>query len=185
MVQGVKGIVTVVVGLVQDGRIYMGADSAAVSGWNVSPTRLRKVFCVGEFIIGYAGSFRMGQILQYHLSVPQQQDGVSDERYMVTEVVEAVRQCLKDKGYTKIDSNRESGAFVLIGYRGQLYQIEDDFQVNTFHDDMAALGAGAEFALGALAALSDLKPTKRIKRALEISAQFSGAVCAPFVIETQ
>lgn len=174
---------TCIIGLVHEGEVYIGADSAAVSSWIVQPTALRKVFRVGDFLIGYAGSFRMGQILQHHLEVPHQQDGVSDERYMVVEFVEAVRNCLKEKGYTKIEENRESGAYVLVGYHGQLYEVDEDFQIQRFLQGLTALGIGREFALGAMAALEFMPPMERITKALAISAGFSGAVCAPFIVE--
>lgn len=174
---------TCIVGLAQDGEVYIGGDSAAVSGWTVQETALRKVFRVGQFLIGYAGSFRMGQILQYHLSVPQQQDGVSDERYMVVDFVEAARTCFKEKGYTKIDNNREAAPYVLVGYRSTLYMIDDDFQVQHLESGLDAIGSGREYALGAMAARMDLSPYDRIMRALEISASFSGSVCAPFRVE--
>ena len=60
---------TCVIGLEHKGEVYIGADSAATSGWAVSATRLPKVFLVNEFLIGYAGSFRMGQLLQHKLQI--------------------------------------------------------------------------------------------------------------------
>lgn len=175
---------TCIVGFASEGKVYIGADSSAVAGWNVSSTALRKVYRVGEFLIAYAGSFRMGQIIQYHLTVPQQQDGITDERFMVTSFVEAVRTCLKDKGYTKVENNRESGACLLVGYKGILYQIDDDFQVNHFRDGLMSVGVGSEYALGAMAALDDLPPAKRIKKALKISSRFCGGVCGPYIVES-
>ena len=58
---------TCIIGLVADGRVYLGGDSAAVHGWTRRRTRLRKVFRKGPFLVGYTTSFRMGQLLEHQL----------------------------------------------------------------------------------------------------------------------
>lgn len=174
---------TCIAGIAQGGKVYMGADSMASNGQYRHITALRKVFQVGEFLIGYTSSFRMGQILQYQLVVRQQQDGETDERYMVVAFVEAVRDCLKVKGYAAVNSNTETGGDFLVGYRGCLYSVYSDFQVNHFTSGLGVCGAGDEYALAALVALHDWLPEDRIRRALEISAELSAMVAAPFHIE--
>lgn len=174
---------TCIIGLEYEGRVYIGGDSMSSSGNDRLETRLRKVFRAGPFLIGYTTSFRMGQILQYHLSVRQQQDGETDERYMVVAFVEAARECLKDKGFTTINSNNEQAGSFLVGYKSSLYEVCSDFQVNQWVSGIATLGAGTEYALGAMVALDTLKPEERIKRALEITCQLCPTVCGPFVVE--
>lgn len=174
---------TCIIGIVDGGVVYIGGDSMASNGSDRHATALRKVFRVGEFLIGYTSSFRMGQILQYHLNVPHQQDGVSNERYMVVEFIEAVRTCLKEKGYSVISNNQELGGTFLVGYRGRLYEVNNDFQINHFINGMAACGAGEQYALGAMAVLPDLPPEARIRRALEAAANLSSYVCEPFYVE--
>lgn len=162
----------------------MGGDSAAANGWRTRPTALRKVFCLGDFIIGYTSSFRMGQILQYHLDVRQQEADEPDERYMVVAFVDAVRTCLKDKGYTRIDSNQEEGGEFMVGYRSKLYVIQSDFQVQRYAEPFTAVGCGEDYALGALAVTERMKPEKRVLAALKAADRFSNGVCAPFYVET-
>jgi len=58
---------TCIVGIAQEGKVWIGADSAAVSGQDIRATALRKVFRRGQFLIGYTSSFRMGQLPQFHL----------------------------------------------------------------------------------------------------------------------
>jgi len=171
---------TCIIGLEHNGHVYIGADSAAQAGWKVRPTRLQKVFRRGPFLIGYTTSFRMGQILQHHLEVREPEKKESDDAFMVCAFIEAVRECLKDKGFTKIENNQEEGGFFLVGYAGTLYQVTGDFQINSSTEGLDAFGCGDDYALGAMKALEDLPPRKRIKKALEIAAHFSGAVCAPF-----
>jgi len=172
-------MMTCIVGIAEQGKVYLGADSASASGWDIRITKLRKVFRTGQMIVGYTDSFRMGQLLEHELrrSVQGQE---SEIQYMVNVFVEAVRQCLKDGGYTKIEYNQEKGGNFLVGYKGVLYEVASDFQVNTYQDDIAAIGCGASYALAALHVLSELPPQERIERALETAAYFSNGVIAPF-----
>ena len=171
--------VTCIIGIATEARVYIGADSAAVSGWTVRPTALPKVFRLDLFLIGYTTSFRMGQILQYHLSVAPQEDE-SDMQYMVVTFAESVRACLNDHGFATIKDNEERGGQFLVGYKGHLYCIESDYQVAESAEGFDACGSGTDFALGAMQALEQLPPRERIRKSLEISARFCGSVLAPF-----
>lgn len=170
---------TCIIGYATEAHVYIGADSAAVNGWTVRPTNMPKVFRLDPFLIGYTTSFRMGQILQHHLSVAPQEDE-SDVRYMVVTFAESVRACLKEYGYAVINDNQERGGQFLVGYKGHLYCIESDYQVGEAAEGFDACGSGTDFALGAMQALEHLPPRERIRTALEISAQFCGSVLAPF-----
>ena len=170
---------TCIIGYATGEHVYVGADSAAVRGWTVRPTTLPKVFWLDPFLIGYTTSFRMGQILQHHLSVAPQEDE-SDMRYMVVTFAEAVRGCLKEHGFAIVNDNKESGGQFLVGYKGRLYCIESDYQVAESAEGFDACGSGTDFALGAMQALEQLPPRERIRKSLEISARFCGSVLAPF-----
>ena len=173
---------TCIIGLCHKGDVYIGADSCASNGWEARVTQLPKVFQIGEFLIGYTGSVRMGQILQYHLEVPPQ-EGQQDHEYLVRQFVETVRTALKEFGYAKIENNVEHAGNFLLGYRGQLYSFERDLQLNAYQDQFDAVGAGREYALGAMLAYANLAPEERIEKSLEIAAHFSSYVEPPFFVE--
>jgi len=160
----------------------MGADSAGASGWTVRAVRSSKIFKVGPFIIGHTTSFRMGEILQYHLEVEPQKEEQTDYEYMVCCFVEAVRKALKEYGFAKVENNVEEGGDFLVGYHGHLYSVDDDFQMTEHIEGYDACGCGGGFALGAMRALEGMSPKERIKRALGIAAYFSGGVMPPFHI---
>ena len=162
----------------------MGADSGAVGSRFIRTTRLPKVFRNGPFLIGYVGSFRMGQVLEHHLVVPSHPEGESDLTYLVTRFIEAVRGTLRDKGVMAIERHKESGGQFLVGYRGRLYSISSDFHVGDMADGFDAIGSGAVIALGAMMALGGLPPRDRITRALEITEYYTVDVCRPFHLHT-
>ena len=175
---------TCVIGLVHRKRIYMGADSAATGSRFIRTTNLPKVFRNGPFLIGYCGSFRMGQVLQHCLNIPKQLPNENAETYMVTRFIEAVRTAFKSKGVSAIEQNKEKGGQFLVGYRGRLYSVNSDFHVGDMLDGFDCIGSGAPVALGAMKALEDLPPRDRIQRALEITSYFISDVGPPFRIET-
>lgn len=175
---------TCVIGLIEKGRVYIGADSAAVAGWTRRKTLLRKVFRRGPFLIGYTTSFRMGQLLEHQLQVVKQEENETDMAYMVNRFIEATRSLLKERGFAKVESNNESGGQFLVGYKGRLYSVESDFQVGEMAEGFDAVGSGSDYALGAMSALAKLPPKRRILRSLEIASEFNMGVCAPFVVRS-
>lgn len=180
---------TCIVGLAKDGKVYLGGDSAGVAGLDLTVRKDKKVFKNGEFVMGFTSSFRMGQILQYDFEPPSidefeangkpRTDDVKME-YMVRKFVPALRQCFKEHGYTKIDSNRESGGTFLVGFRGRLFAIQSDFQVAESVGDYQAVGCGEAYALGSLFTKNEDEPQARLETALKAAELFSGGVTAPF-----
>lgn len=174
---------TCIVGLETENGVIIGGDSAATDGgWDISITRLNKVFRRGEFLIGYTTSFRMGQLLQYKLSVEQQKGERSDLEYLATTFIDSVRKCLKEGGFSKIENKQEEGGQFLVGYRKKLYLVDSDFQVNTHVDGYAAVGCGARFALGSMWNNKHLSPEERVKQALKTAGHFSSGVCEPYFV---
>lgn len=172
---------TCIIGLVKNGKVYIGSDSASANSALIRETKLEKVFRKGKYIIAYTSSFRMGQLLQHVVELPDPPEDVTLE-FMVKNFVEAVRVCFKSFGYSKIELNVEAGGCFLVGVKGKLFHIFDDFQVNEYTDQFAADGSGMYYALGAMEALSILEPVKRIKRSMEVAAKFNPFVCLPVVI---
>jgi len=173
---------TCVVGIVESGEVWIGADSATVRNCTVRALKKPKVFRNGPFVIGYTSSFRMGQLLQYSLEVKGQEQDMPDEEYMVRVFIEAVRKCLKDHGFLQIDNNLEKIGRFLVGYRSGLYWVDSDLQITQNLDGMMACGSGEEFALGAMYALQGMAAQKRIVHALEIAAYFDANVVSPFAV---
>ena len=180
---------TCIIGLEHEGSIYIGGDSAGVeeSSLGICTRSDEKVFAndAEDMIFGFAGSFRIGQLLRYALIAPSQKVGQDDMAYLVTDFIDAVRTMQKDKGSMKKENELEehSAAFV-IGFNKKLYVVEADFQVGQPYDNYTAVGCGADIALGAMFATKDLEmdPEERIQLALSASAEYSTGVRGPFKI---
>ena len=175
---------TCIVGLVEnDGRVVMGGDSAGCSGWELTVRADTKVFENGPFLFGFTNSFRMGQLLRYAFHPPDRSDDVAPYRFMVTTFVDAVRACLSMGGFARKENEAESGGTFLVGYQGALYCIQSDYQVAQAADEFAAVGCGAQIALGALYANRGKPTEERVLEALRAAERFSNGVRAPFAIK--
>lgn len=174
---------TCIVGLEHKGRVYIGGDSAGTAG-NMHQ-RLRKdkkVFIRGPFIIGFCGSFRMGQLLQHTMALPVPNPERTDVGFMVNEFVDSVRACLSEENKHLVGDNKLSPYF-LVGYNGKLFNIQGDYQVGQPEAGFDAVGSGADIAIGAMFASTAIDdPIKRIKQALAASAESNAAVRPPFHI---
>ena len=100
-----------------------------------------------------------------------------------TTFIDAVRDCLKTGGWAKKDDEREEGGTFLVGVKGRLFTVEDDYQVGASADGYAAVGCGSEIALGALfaTARTRMSPERRLTVALEAAERFSAGVRGPFL----
>jgi hypothetical protein len=174
---------TCVVALVLKDKVYMGADSAGVEGYNLTIRKDPKIFQVGDFLIGFTSSFRMGQLLGYSLVVPDRNPNMSVDQYMNTVFIDAVRNCLAEGGMSTKDNGVESGGNFLVGYEGRLFEIGEDYQVGEGIHPFNAVGCGTNIALGSLysTASSKMSPATRLTTALEAAEQFSSGVRAPFI----
>lgn len=181
---------TCIVGLEHDGRVWIGGDSAGVAGWSLTVRADEKVFANGDFIFGFTTSFRMGQLLRYGLTLPSLcRDGdipslwSDPDRWMATQFVDAVRDCLKAGGYSKKSDEVESGGQFLVGYKGHLWQVDRDYQVGRAAHGYLAVGCGDELALGAMHAVSDgLSPHDTVLAALRAAEAHSAGVRGPFKV---
>jgi len=164
-------------------QVVMGGDSAGVSRLDVTLRKDPKVFRNGEFLIGYAGSFRMGQLLRFKFQPPPvMKRGKDPFQYMCTYFVDEVRRTLKKGGFSEIENNVEEGGNFLVGFRGRIFEVGSDFQVGEATSDYAAIGCGDSYALGALAASAVSDPKERVLQALAVAEKFSGGVRSPFVV---
>jgi len=175
---------TCIIGYVADKKVYIGADSAGVDGYDMSIRADEKVFTSGPFIMGFTTSFRMGNILRYCTSPNEQSSKQTDHEYLCTTFIDHIMAQFKTGGFSEINNNVVSGGHFLLGYKGNLYKVESDFQVGHTIFNYDAIGCGGNYALGCLCALesSSIDPKDKIILALKAAEKFSAGVSGPFHI---
>jgi hypothetical protein len=182
---------TCIVGMLHDGKVSIGADSAGVAGLDITIRKDPKVFKTGDFLIGCTSSFRMIELLQFSLKVKERGDKEIYE-YMCTDFINGVRKCFKKGGYIqKFSAGDEKGGSFLVGYEGRLFKIGNDFQVGESSENYDSVGCGEDYAKGSLFESTSSRNVgtsfsteDRITRALETAEKFSGGVQGPFIIKT-
>lgn len=173
---------TCIVGMIKNGTVYIGGDSAGSSNYSMTIVSNPKVFILQkEFVIGYTSSFRMGQIIENDLVIPSRAKDMNVYRFMTTVFIDALRDCLKKCGWAEKEKDREIGGTFLVGYCGRLFTVQDDFSVLESLDLYDAVGSGCYIALGSLHSTTGT-PIKRIEKALEAAAKFTPSVEGPFHI---
>lgn len=181
---------TCIVGVVgKDGSILVGGDSAGVYGIDILVRADKKVFKKGRFIFGFCGSFREMQVINHAFRIPKPPTKPDkDHQYMVAKFVPKMRDALKKAGALKETRGvHEMESKAIVGFRGKLYIIEQDFQVGVCAQSYAAAGCGESYAMGALYAVFNGNPSDNLEDsrmiaegALEAAVEFSGGVRPPF-----
>lgn len=175
---------TCIVAISDGNTVWMGADSAGSNGYTLQIRKDPKIYEVGEFLFGFTSSFRMGQILGHKFNPPSHPEEMSNYGYMVGLFIDALRGTLKDLGYARNISGEDHGGVFLVGYRGDIFRIESDYQVAQSIHSYNSVGCGEDIAFGALYALNniEIKPSKKLKLALSAAESFSAGVRGPFSI---
>jgi len=179
--------VTCIVGVVDEGKVFIGADSLAAASWMSVILPTKKVFRIGEMVMGVAGMPRAIQLLRFALKPPTISEDI--ERYVSITLVDAVRSVFKEAGFTEIENSAESyDGKLMIGVRGRLFAVDGYFQVIESTLPYLCIGSGAQVASGSLftTAKSGMPTRKRILTALKASASIITNVGGPFhIMETK
>lgn len=173
---------TCVVAITHQGMVYMGGDSAAADENNqfVSVRKEPKVFIKDDYIIGYAGSFRFGKVVQ-HLFTPPKPEFKNIDKFLNTTFVDSLREVCE---LSKIDpTSEDDSSELLIGVGGRLFEFCNDWHIGEDSHEYNAIGSGSSFAMGSLYSTGRIKsPHGRIRTALQAAEQFSQTVKGPFTI---
>jgi ATP-dependent protease HslVU (ClpYQ) peptidase subunit len=169
-----------VVGIVEEGEVFIGADSlASTEEGDARPMKCSKIFRNGPYLFGFIGSVRGGQILYpNYFKAPKE----------IMDLPDAIMTQCTEKGCS---ITSEQGTYLhacnfLIGYKGKLYEILVDYQMNEI-SSYSAIGGGSSYAFGSLHTTQKLKdefvPRMRIQLALEAAEEFSTSTRRPFIYE--
>jgi ATP-dependent protease HslVU (ClpYQ) peptidase subunit len=176
--------VTVLVGVVHNGRTWVGADSATTNGDVVAASTQPKVWQQGDFVFACTGALREQQIIQHRVTLPNMNDSTDVLRYLCIDFADALRQARKDSGFDeKVTTGQELGPVLLIGYEDRLFTMDSYYAVEEFAD-FAARGCGRELAMGSLHTTAGIwrDPRKRITAALEAACSVNAYCKPPFTI---
>jgi len=190
---------TCIVAYKTEDKIFIGGDRLGSAGNRVSLRKRPKVFIKDfqqvhepmdgtdismkkQMGIGYCGSFRMGDILEYQFKVPEMPKNIKDEmEYMVTKFVPALIKCYVDNTWLRKKDDIITGGWFIVVFNKRMFIVESDFQIAEEVGNYIAVGCGDDLAKGAFYVLDKEEKTYRapkeiVKIALEASVHHSNFV---------
>ena len=176
---------TIIVGAIKGASVWVGGDRQTTSGSTIVPASGSKLWRQGAFVFGSTGSPRESQIIEHATTLPKPPTDPDDViPWLVVDVVNLIRSARKESGYDeKEKTGTELGPILMMGLRGRLFVIYQDYQVDEF-DDYAAVGCGTNCALGSLATTRGMRwsAKRRVLSALEATCAHDAYCSGPFDI---
>lgn len=172
----------------------MGSDSFCGNGTYAMTVARPKIFkrflsdgdmmdgdCV---LLGSSGDFRGDAILRTMI-LPDYKHSDYPEEWMF-KLVEVMRVEFMKRGYACKENEQESHDLqVLVGVKGRIFSVWQDYDVVENKEDYMAIGSGIYVALGSLHATVDHPcPGARVEMALEAAAAHNAYVRPPFHVES-
>ena len=181
---------TIIVGIVDDNKVYMGCDSA-ISGENsINYLSESKIISKGvngtsdSLLIGVAGTLRGLQLLKYQWNPPKHNGGTPDEKYIYVNVLNSIKDLFTEHSHgAYVDEQSMCEDNYMIGYKGELYMIDFNYQVIQVTTPYCCIGSGEKYAYGALKAMynheapyDEVDIKNMIKEVIKISSDFCPTV---------
>jgi len=176
---------TCIVAVAKNGVVHMGGDTGGVdtdSGL-LFTYKDPKVFIRKGYLIGYAGSYSFGKMLQHTLDLPDIPHGVNSPESVEKFVNGVVMPSLRKQAKALDLSNDESDFDCLFGIKGHIFEVFNDWFALEPTNSFASVGSGSHIAFGSLYTTETWKdPVQRINVALRAAAEYSTSVSGPFTI---
>jgi ATP-dependent protease HslVU (ClpYQ) peptidase subunit len=172
-----------VVGLIEDGIVYLAGDSQATGGCHKVTCRDPKVFRLEAMVVGATGDPHVAQLVRYGLKLPAYDQAHDDDpfAYLVTTFVPGLHRLVRDQGVPEPKGDGVDWS-LLIGLAGRLFAVDSGLAVEEAHARFNAIGCGAVAATAAFHALRPfpLTPRQRLTGALDSVAKVDVHVSGPF-----
>lgn len=170
---------TCIVGIEHEGGALLAADSMSSDYYSADISTVPKLLRVGDYVFGFTSSWRMGDLLRYHVAFrPAPQRNL--HRHVVTHVIPGIRECFKQGGFATQKEGAEVGGEFLIAVRDTVFRVSPDYMVGRSAHGYDSVGSGAKTALGALSATDGMEPKARAKAALAAAEKHTCHVRRPW-----
>ena len=169
---------TCIVAIRTDDYVYLGTDSFGSNSFTGSKISYpRKVFQVGDFIIGVCGSFRMIQILTHKFAVMPRFVDQDIYEYVYTSFYDSFISCLRQEKFLTDVNNVEvmgGGSELIIGIENKIFVMQGDLSIIEPADDFVCIGSGEYHSQAVLESLKDSKlaPAEKILRAIQKTSKY-------------
>lgn len=97
-------------------------------------------------------SFRMLQILDHKLVLPQQEKETTDIQYLIREVIPAIRTLFKEEWGSRDNTQEIGGGQFIILLNHVIYEVQEDFSVLQPKTSITSVGSGTYHAIASMQA---------------------------------
>ena len=155
----------------QDQNIYMAGDRGASTEDSIMVLTAPKVFKIGPYLFGYAGTMD-GERIRHNFKPPVPKSGVNLDKFMYTDFLISLRNFYEAWW---VDISKDSDFGMIICIKGRIFEHNAvDMSLTEYASDYLAMGSGSDFALGSLYTTSNQKSGKRrVQLAVEAAVKYS------------
>lgn len=136
---------TIVCGLKHKDKVWIGADSIATCGGFRFPESVKKIYRVGPWLVGAAGSSRVHEILQNTIQLLDAQDIQEFRDVLFTAVGQVFKPYEQKEGGSPLGYDCE----FIVSYEDQLWCILSSGTIWQPNAGFCAIGSGQDYAYGA------------------------------------
>jgi ATP-dependent protease HslVU (ClpYQ) peptidase subunit len=138
--------------------VWMVSDSCVSYGTSNLQTTHQdiKMKQFGDMLFGFSGDVRFIQIICNHFKPSKKPRKMSEEDYILKFIPIEMKKCYMKHVLHPLDATNST---TLIGYKGKLYMIVENWAALLIEEKFHAIGSGDRVALGALSAYSTLHNT--------------------------
>lgn len=173
---------TVIVGYVDKEKkeMYFGADTCIGYGnFTIDKVDDKIIsFPEQELVIGFAGSWYPIQLIKHNIEIPDYEEGSDIMSYMVKEFVPMISSIVEGT----ISETTALG--ILIGFKGRLFEVDEQFCVTEPSLHYHAIGSGDRHAIGCLHTMDNYVESAtsqtKVDAALNCATKFILNVRPPF-----
>jgi ATP-dependent protease HslVU (ClpYQ) peptidase subunit len=170
---------TCIVGISDNGNVYIGGERGSSDGSSILPLTRPKVKRCGDYLIGYAGSQGIGELAHFINMPPVTKD---IHKTLRTTFISTLKSAIEE--YGNASHLEDNSTDWLVGVNGRLFEISsEDWHIAEF--SYSAIGSGGPIALGSLHTSRNWKDQeKRIRHALQAAVDINPSCIAPIDIYT-
>jgi ATP-dependent protease HslVU (ClpYQ) peptidase subunit len=170
---------TIVIGILdKDNEIVFGGDRRVTNG-RINILATSKVFKKKKMLFGVSGKALLLQTLMHDFEIPRHPKNMSDEKYMYTIFINALKSIFEKNRVSQIDKNTETTfSSILIGYKNIIYTISSDLCILKYASKFICIGSGRDYATGVLESIlrkTNVLDIESIKQAIQITAKYDYA----------
>lgn len=176
---------TIVAAVEKNSKVYFGCDSIFGTDDLKDKFADSKFVKFPDLIIGFSGYLRAFQVVKRQLKI--RKDIKKTDDWFHINFISSMKDVLRKNGVLVVENEQEklpSNCNFLIGFKGKIYEMDDDFSMFRSARGFACIGSGSNVALGSLWTTRDLaSPQARLRLALEASVELVPSCAPPFFYE--